>query len=269
MPASTTRSKKRSSDKELVVPDRLKPESEKRERKSIERFTEVPVASRPTKPIVIKKGKGKKFEDCSQIIAQINKRTRNDEMLITLHELILGRVTKKVHVKDNLKNFSGMVYDEDNTKEKFEAKVSRLKVIEMKHLLRFFGLDPKGERDELEEKIIQFLEKPKDLEYSSPVKSTKRKRSESPAKKSKRSKKDPNAPKRPLSAFLLFSQEHRPDLQKEHPTESIGEISKRIGKMWSKIKPSEKKKFEEEAAKLKEAYEKKMAKYKKKKKSED
>ncbi|KAK2084498.1 High mobility group [Saguinus oedipus] len=58
-------------------------------------------------------------------------------------------------------------------------------------------------------------------------------------------KKDPNAPKRPPSAFFLFCSEHRPKIKSEHPGLSIGK-----------------------AAKLKEKYEKDIAAYRAKGKSE-
>ncbi|CAO2612179.1 High mobility group protein B2 [Lemmus lemmus] len=53
-------------------------------------------------------------------------------------------------------------------------------------------------------------------------------------------KKDPNAPKRPPSAFFLFCSEHRPKIKSEHPGLSIGD----------------KQPYEQKAAKLKEKYEK-------------
>jgi hypothetical protein len=45
------------------------------------------------------------------------------------------------------------------------------------------------------------------------------------AKKSdtkKKAKKDPNAPKRALSAFMLFSQEKRASVKKENPDATFG-----------------------------------------------
>lgn len=53
---------------------------------------------------------------------------------------------------------------------------------------------------------------------------------------SKKAGKDPNAPKRPLSAFFLFSQDERPEIKKKNPSMSVGDISKEIGARWKKVR---------------------------------
>lgn len=40
--------------------------------------------------------------------------------------------------------------------------------------------------------------------------------------KKRRAKKDPNAPKRGLSAYMFFSQDHRKTVQDENPEASFG-----------------------------------------------
>ena len=85
-------------------------------------------------------------------------------------------------------------------------------------------------------------------------------------KKGKR--KDPNAPKRPPSAFFLFRSEHRPKIKSEHPGLSIGETAKKLGEMWSEQSARDKQPHEQKAAKLKEKYEKDIAAYRAKGKRE-
>jgi len=48
----------------------------------------------------------------------------------------------------------------------------------------------------------------------------------------KRAKKDPSAPKRPMSAFLYFSQDRRGSLKTANPTMRNTEISSILGKLW-------------------------------------
>jgi len=48
----------------------------------------------------------------------------------------------------------------------------------------------------------------------------------------KRAKKDPSAPKRPMSAFLYFSQDRRGSLKSVNPTMRNTEISSILGKLW-------------------------------------
>ena len=80
----------------------------------------------------------------------------------------------------------------------------------------------------------------------------------------KRKKKDPNAPKRPLSAFFLFCHDERPAVKEAHPTYSVGDVAKDLGEKWNKIAPEQKQKYEAKAAIEKTRYEKDMANYKNK-----
>ncbi|XP_025260963.1 high mobility group protein B1-like isoform X1 [Theropithecus gelada] len=71
--------------------------------------------------------------------------------------------------------------------------------------------------------------------------------------------KDPNAPKRPPSAFFLFCSEYRPKIKGEHPGLSIGDVGKKPGEMWNDTAADDKHPYEKNAAKLKEKYEKDIA----------
>jgi hypothetical protein len=42
----------------------------------------------------------------------------------------------------------------------------------------------------------------------------------------KKQKKDPNAPKRNMSAYFLYSQVIRPTIKEDHPTATFGETAK-------------------------------------------
>ncbi|CAK6432859.1 unnamed protein product [Pipistrellus nathusii] len=73
--------------------------------------------------------------------------------------------------------------------------------------------------------------------------------------------KDPNAPKRPPSAFFLFCSEYRPKIKGEHPGLSIGDVAKKLGEMWNHTAADDKQPHEKKAAKLEEKYEKDIAAY--------
>ncbi|XP_030648279.1 high mobility group protein B1a [Chanos chanos] len=75
--------------------------------------------------------------------------------------------------------------------------------------------------------------------------------------------KDPNAPKRPPSAFFIFCAEKRPAVKSETPGLSIGDVAKKLGEMWNGTAAEEKVPYEKKAAKLKEKYEKDIAAYRK------
>ncbi|XP_032944521.1 high mobility group protein B1-like [Rhinolophus ferrumequinum] len=73
--------------------------------------------------------------------------------------------------------------------------------------------------------------------------------------------KDPNAPKRPPSALLLFCSEYRPKIKVEHPRLSIGDVAKKLGEMWNVTAAGDTQPYEKKAAELKETYEKDIAAY--------
>jgi len=250
---------------------RLVPSSVKRTTKEPARFTESS-EHKEEKEIVIPKGKGKKLGDIEHIAAQINKRTRSDELLKLIHGTLLGKVTKKVEMKENLAAFCGVVY-EDNKKGRINLE-NRLNTILLKPLRQinaFFGLSPEGVREDVVGRLADWLEKPKDTgeTFEVPGEKTKRKRSSSrsrsrsssPAKKKQKKKKDPNAPKRPTTAFFFFSGDRRDALRKKYPKEGVADIAKRLGEKWRKMSKEEKKEFEEKSGKDKQRYEKEMKKY--------
>lgn len=79
--------------------------------------------------------------------------------------------------------------------------------------------------------------------------------------KRKKKKKDPNAPKRPQSAFFLFCADRRALVKAEHPSYTVGDIARDLGKKWSETKPDVKATYAKQGEKEKEKYNKKMAVY--------
>ncbi len=75
----------------------------------------------------------------------------------------------------------------------------------------------------------------------------------------KKSKKDPNAPKKPSTAYLFFSNDKRGELKSQGL--SFKEIGTKLGEMWKVVSEEEKKKYEELAGKDKERYNEEKAKY--------
>jgi non-histone chromosomal protein 6 len=74
-------------------------------------------------------------------------------------------------------------------------------------------------------------------------------------------KKDPNAPKRPLTSFMHFSQDQRAAVMKANPDASFGELGHLLGAKWRKTTTAQKKKYEAKAATDKVRYTKAMAAY--------
>ena len=81
-------------------------------------------------------------------------------------------------------------------------------------------------------------------------------------KKATKKKKDPNAPKRPLSSYMIFAGETRASIVAENPGASIGEVGKALGAKWKAFSAEEKAPFEAKARDAKVKYEEAMKAYK-------
>jgi len=81
--------------------------------------------------------------------------------------------------------------------------------------------------------------------------------------------KDPNAPKKPLSAYFLFSQEERLKVKSENPELSITEVAKELGKRWATLEPSIKQSYEHRYQDSRKLYDAEMSQYKPQKKKKD
>lgn len=82
---------------------------------------------------------------------------------------------------------------------------------------------------------------------------------------SKKPKKDPSAPKRPMSAFLAFSNKRRAALKREHPDSTNADLSKMLSKMWKEIDPAYKAEYVEDEAQKRAQYKLDIVKWRKKK----
>jgi len=78
----------------------------------------------------------------------------------------------------------------------------------------------------------------------------------------RRAKKDPDAPKRNLSAFFLFSRDERGAIKKVHPEWSVGKIAQQLAAQWRNVTQSDRAKYDAEASLEKERYLREMAAFK-------
>jgi hypothetical protein len=79
--------------------------------------------------------------------------------------------------------------------------------------------------------------------------------------KKKKAKKDPNAPKRNMSAYFLYSIFARSQVKTDNPTAAFGDIARLISTQFKALNEKEKKKWEKKAVEDKERYQSQMAEY--------
>jgi len=77
-----------------------------------------------------------------------------------------------------------------------------------------------------------------------------------------KTKRDPSAPKRPMSAFLFYSNSKRGMIRRKHKNVSNADISKILSKMWKEATPEERKVYIDREFSLRQEYKVKMAEYK-------
>merc|ERR1712113_1226122 len=74
--------------------------------------------------------------------------------------------------------------------------------------------------------------------------------------------KDPDAPKKPQTAYFMWMTDNRAALQKELGTNDFAAVGKLAGERWKALDAKLKVPFEKKAKDLKEAYDKAMKEYK-------
>jgi high mobility group protein B2 len=77
-------------------------------------------------------------------------------------------------------------------------------------------------------------------------------------KKAKKAKKDPNAPKRNMSAYFLYSVANRADVKTNNPDASFGDIAKIISQQFKALSEKERAKWDAKAEADKTRYQQEM-----------
>jgi len=80
-------------------------------------------------------------------------------------------------------------------------------------------------------------------------------------KKKKKKKKDPNAPKRGLSSFLLYSNANRSRIKEENPEAKFGDIAKLASAEFKELSETDRARWDQLAAEDKERYNREMETY--------
>ncbi|KAG8125399.1 hypothetical protein E2320_020703 [Naja naja] len=100
-------------------------------------------------------------------------------------------------------------------------------------------------------------EKKKPAKKAKIVKERKPRKKQSEGKKGK----DPNAPKRPLSAYMLWLNANRDKIRSDSPGMSVTDVSKKAGELWKGMSKEKKEEWERKAEEAKRDYEKAMKDY--------
>jgi len=155
--------------RELKEQHVLEKSDTKRERKSPTRFS-VAVPVKATRELVIPKGRGVNLGSIPQITEEFAKRKVDDPTLMTLHHLAFGMAAKRVHVKSNLRQFSGVKYDTKLDRAKLEQRIHARSHVVLRSVCNLLHLSSGGSTADLVGRIADFLERPSAPEKEEPKK---------------------------------------------------------------------------------------------------
>jgi len=239
--------------KELKDQHVLEKSDTKRERKSPTRFS-VAIPPPNTRELVIPNGRGTALGSISAISSELSKRKMDDPTLMTLHHLAYGMSAKRMRVKSNLRQFSGVKYDAKLDRAKLEQRIGARPHAVLRNVCNLLQLSSGGSTAELVYRIADFLERPSGPEKKS--ESKKRVRA-APAAKKPAAKKPATKAAPAKKASPKKSATKKPAAEKK-PAEKKPAEKKPAEKKPAEKKPAEKKPAEKKPAE-KKADEKKPA----------
>jgi len=132
-----------------------------RERKKVQRFNEDLPADLKEGKADVPVGTGVQLGEIPRIDASIS-RFKNDDLKL-LHRLLYKAPGKTALIQKNIKKFHGFDFKKDS--EEYVKKIDSTKKFELKQLksiCEMLDLEKKGVKDEIAERIVDFLLEPKD-----------------------------------------------------------------------------------------------------------
>lgn len=215
-----------------------------RDRKSVTKFT--PATNvKEEKVIEIPEGKGTELGNIENVKRALDSLKSDDPLVKRIHTIIYGVANKKAVVKKIIRQFKGVPKDsEADFKAKFKSRLERCEVgKDLKPICQVFDLEVSGNKEELSDRIIEFLLKPESSgrEYKGNVgKSSTKKAGAKRKKKSTKKKSAKGEGEKKPSGYMKFSMANRSKVKAKNPDATFGEVAKLLGAMWHKLSSEEK-----------------------------
>lgn len=210
------------------------------------------IAPQEVKETELPEGPGVNLGDIDLISGRIDKMKAADMLLKKLYRICFGWNARKLRCKKDLRKWSG--FDEKTADADIEKRTSWIKkncdvANVLKPMLGFLDLSPVGTKDELIDRLLEFLASPTDSgkEYSpfTMKRGSKRKRTKKSTKKSKKS----GAPRK-KSGYMVFLSEHRAEYKADNPDLSMIEVTQGLARQWNELDDDEKQEWKDKAASM-------------------
>ncbi|XP_018675521.2 DEK domain-containing chromatin-associated protein 2 isoform X2 [Musa acuminata AAA Group] len=136
-----------------------------RERKTVERFSEMALPKAPVpKTPSFKQGSGDKLKDIPNVSFKLSKR-KVDENLQALHTVLFGRKSNARFLRRNILQFSGFVWSENEEKQRARIKekldkYNKERLLDFCDLLDIHVVKPSTKKEEVILNLVEFLESP-------------------------------------------------------------------------------------------------------------
>lgn len=214
--------------------------TEKRSRKQTTFFA-VAGASAP-KTTVIESGLGMKLAENPHFCHELEKHKADSEECKALHFLLFNAVGKKTEIKKNLRAFSGFSSTavRDDKKLKLLDKKKVWTVTLLKSVLGMLGLERGGDREDLANRLVDYLAAPSFTKAAKESGSKSKKRKSVSGKSSSKKAKRADRPKKAPSAYLLFCNERRASVRADNPEMSMVDVTKALAAEWNELSDAKK-----------------------------
>ncbi|XP_052257415.1 protein DEK-like isoform X1 [Dreissena polymorpha] len=168
-------------ERPLIIED-----GKKRERKKVERMSDIMKESLDAKPVEILEGKGRALGDIPFIEHKISRAKPEDLKL--LYRVLFRKPGKQLELRKHIRQFSGFPFPK--TDDEYKKRLEILKKLSftknmIQHCCEILDVPRTGNKEELIDRLMEWLEKPADSGRNVP-KSKKRKRSKSTDGKKKK-----------------------------------------------------------------------------------
>lgn len=158
----------------------------KREKKKVLRLEITSPTPSKDKKLDIPEGSGEKLGDIPRVEFQLGKTLSDD--LRPLHRLLFQRAGSASEVKRNIRRFSGFTFPKNSTEQKKKTdQLNKMTTSALKSVCEVLDLERGGRKEDIVERILNFLMKPKSSGKALP-KPKKRRSSAGEKSKSKKSK---------------------------------------------------------------------------------
>ncbi|XP_008196366.1 protein DEK isoform X2 [Tribolium castaneum] len=149
-------------EKDVPLLDQPLEKSGKRERKNVQRFNEeFPSETKEVVKVEIPNGSGTSLGAIPRIDASIS-RFKNEDMRL-LHKILFKLQGKVTMIKKNIKKFNGFEFKKGSEEySKKVASMTKCDVKQLKSICEMLDLQKTGSKDDIVERILDFLLEPKD-----------------------------------------------------------------------------------------------------------